>query len=137
MGIEVFAPQDLDYLLALTMNGVFEPVIPSVAWTAVCLAIEHPELPAVDVLDRAVRAHPNDDLAFQFDAEEELSPPHPFAELLRRAFAPHLHPLVLHASLFDLENHDDAVRLHRARIRRRWNRVICCFADRYGIWEPE
>lgn len=122
--------------MALALGGAVEPVIPSVAWTAVCLGIEHPNLPAVDVLDRAVRAHPNDDLDFQFDTDEELSPPHPFAELLRRAFAPHLDPDELLVAFLDEASSDmSTAQSRRARVRRHWNHVLLRFAQRYRLWE--
>lgn len=125
-----------DYLMALALGGAFEPIIPSVAWTAVCLGIEHPNLSAVDVLDRAVRAHPDDDLDFQFDTDEELSPPHPFAELLRRAFAPDLDPdELLVTFLHEASSDDPRARSRRARVRRHWNHVLLRFAQRYRLWE--
>jgi hypothetical protein len=125
------------YFLDLALDDAYEFNGPSVVWTAVCLCIEHPELPALRVLDRAVLAHADEDLDFQFE-EDELHPPHPFAELLRRAFAPQVDPMELYTSLVgDPPTLDTDLIVRRARIKRRWSHALLRFAERYRIWEPD
>lgn len=110
---------------------------PPVVSTALSLWTRQPCLPALEVLDRAMRMHADEDLDFQFDGEHELAPPHPFAELIRRAFAPQFDQNELCMSLVESPLEDRALRTRVARARRRWNRVILRFAERYRIWEPE
>lgn len=69
------------------------------------------------ILDEAMAGRYGEDLDFEFDADE-MRPPHPFAMLLRQAFAPTADPLSLSP-------------------KRRWNLIILPFAQRYGIWEPD
>lgn len=98
--------------------------------TALALWLELPHASALEILDRAMRAHHGEDLDFQFECE--LQPPHPFAELLRRAFAPDLHPTeLLRATELD-EPADPWI----DSIARAWDRAILRFAERYGIWGP-
>lgn len=110
---------------------------PSVVLTALELSAQHPELTALAVLDRAMSLHADEDLDFQFDSEHELAPPHPFAELIRLAFAPQLDATELCMSSFEWPLAPVDLRMRAARARRRWNRVILRFAERYRIWEPE
>lgn len=110
---------------------------PPVVSTALSLWTWQPCLPALEVLDRAMRIHADEDLDFQFDGEHELAPPHPFAELIRRAFAPQLDQIELCMSFVESPLEDRELRTRVARTRRRWNRAILRFAERYRIWEPE
>lgn len=105
--------------------------------TALSLWAQQPNLPALEVLDRAIRTHSGEDLDFQFDAEIELAPPHPFAELIRRAFAPQLDLTEICLSLSGMQFEEGEILSRTIRVRRRWDRAIRRFAERYRIWEPE
>lgn len=94
----------------------FAVVVPSIAEAAVNLFKRHPHRDPLQILDEAIGSRRGEELDFEFD-QDELRPPHPFAMLLRRAFAPTIDP----ASLSP---------------QRRWKLVILPFARRYGIWEP-
>lgn len=89
----------------------------TVAEVAVELSRRHPHREPLRILDEAMDGRRGEELDFEFDVDE-LRPPHPFAMLLRRAFAPTINP----ASLSP---------------KRRWNLVILPFARRYHIWEPD
>jgi hypothetical protein len=89
------------------------------------------------VLDEAMRRHAGEDLDFQFDGEIELAPPHPFAELIRRAFAPQLDSTEISLSLAGVQFQDRKLCSRLLRARRRWERAIRRFAERYRIWDPE
>jgi hypothetical protein len=101
----------------------------AVVSTALSLWAQEPNLPPLQVLDRAMLRHAGEDLEFQFDGEFELAPPHPFAELIRRAFAPDLDPrllvLAIDSSLPELES-----------LSAEWHRAVMRFADRYNLWRP-
>jgi hypothetical protein len=109
---------------------------PAVVATALLLWAENSDLPAIAVLDLAMDLHAGEILDYQFDPELELAPPHPFAELLRRAFAPEIDPADLAASFVDVRIEDRALRVRLDRIRGCWRQAILRFAERYRIWEP-
>jgi hypothetical protein len=125
---------DPSYVHDWTLDGN-DPAPPVVA-TALLLWAEHSDLPAIAVLDLAMRLHAGEDLDYEFDPELELAPPHPFAELIRRAFAPEIDAADLATSFVDVRIEDRVLQGHLDRIRRRWHRAILCFARRYQLWEP-
>jgi hypothetical protein len=107
--------------------------------TALALSLELPDASALEILDRAMRAHDGEDLEFQFECE--LQPPHPFTELLRRAFAPDLDRMELLSATEQLterldEPADPQMRSWIDSIACEWDRAILLFAQRYGIWGP-
>lgn len=85
--------------------------------TALQLWLGLPDASALEVLDLAMQLHSGEDFDFQFECE--LHPPHPFAELLRQAFAPNL---------------DAAAASNTTTLA--WDCAILLFAQRYGIWGP-
>jgi hypothetical protein len=101
------------------------------------LARREPARPALWVLDQVMHAHTGQCLDFAFD-DEELGEPHPFAELIRQAFAPHLDPAEL--TLMEIETDSDAKLTYRARryqrLRGEWNEALLRFAVRYDLWSP-
>lgn len=119
---------------------------PLIVQRAMQLLCEQPMLSALNIIDAAMEGHhgthPN------FDAQdpwsdaplphpgywEDLMPPSPFAELLRRAFDPSFDPrevaLVPMAEL-GLES---ASRERLDKIEDRWQAVIDAFAARYRLW---
>lgn len=105
--------------------------------TALTVLAQQPNLPPLEVLDRAMRTHSGEDLDFQFDSEIELAPPHPFAELIRRAFAPQLDLTEICLSLSGVQFEDREIHSRIVRARRCWDQAIRRFAERYRIWEPE
>lgn len=88
------------------------------------------------ILDRALAGHDSEDLEFAFEYDD-LHPPHPFAELLRRAFAPKLDPTVLLISTLAAEVDDKDWPLQFESAQHEWHTAIMRFAERYGIWNPE
>lgn len=90
----------------------------------------------MQILDRALLGYDRSDLDFAFDFDD-LHPPHPFSELLRQAFAPHLDPLVLLASTLATEVNDLEETPQVTKVRIEWHAAIMQFADRYQIWEPD
>jgi hypothetical protein len=118
------------FLDASLVEGEEQPAVVS---TALSIWAQNPKLAALEILDRAMRQHAGEDLDFQFD-ETELLVPHPFAELIRRAFAPALHAAEL--CLIEMESQDPELRGRIMRARRCWDRAILQFAQRYQIWEP-
>jgi hypothetical protein len=89
----------------------------TVAEVAVELSRRHPHREPLQILDEAIAGRSGEELDYEFDTDE-LRPPHPFAMLLRRAFAPEIDP----ASLSP---------------QRRWNLIVLPFARRYCTWEPD
>ena len=92
----------------------FEPMVVSVALET---ARRHPRRDPLKILDAAIGPWRGRQLDFEFD-DEELRPPHPFAELLRLAFAP-------------------SIPLSSLTYGRHWTHIILPFARRYQIWEPD
>lgn len=112
--------------------------------TAIQLLMELPHAPALAILDRAMKAHTG--LAphwIQFDAPAQyrphpcyasaLRPPSPFAELIRRAFAPQMDPREL--LLLSLGEHtDDSALQSRIRLlETRWQQVLDKFSMYYHL----
>lgn len=87
---------------------------------ALDLAQKHPDWPTVRVIDVAmvghVESHPDFEVAGR-DFADWLSPPSPFAELLRKAFGGHL-PL----EEFSAQS-------------ARWHEVMDAFQSRYRLWQ--
>lgn len=106
----------------------------SVVATALILWLQHPDRPALQILDQAMQAFESEDLNFAFD--DELNPPHPFAELVRRAFAPSLNPAEVFAMIVDLEATSPPSRIRIESTGKEWSLAIERFAERYGIWGP-
>lgn len=101
---------------------------------ALSLWAHRPTEEPLSILDRAMGQFEPHDLDFAFDADQ-LRPPHPFAELIRLAFAPLtagtpiLTPCKADASYLIPEWAPEAM-------HGEWQRIIMCFADRYGLWLP-
>jgi hypothetical protein len=107
----------------------------SVIDTALALWAKYPHVRALEILDRAMQIHPRDgDLERLIDAK--LEPRHPFAELVRRAFAPHLHEMELWLEMLDLEVDvsDPQLQDRLVWVRHEWARAIAQFSERYGLW---
>jgi hypothetical protein len=116
----------------------------SIVDTAIQLLMELPEAPALAILDRTMRAHLGTHPSFSsFDVTarsvphpcyaDELDPPSPFAELVRRAFAPQMDPREL--ALLALPQADTmALELRLSRVREQWREVVDNFAARYRLW---
>lgn len=107
---------------------------------ALDLQLELPNVAAIDLLDHAMREHHGSHLSFCNTGPtavlygDHRDPPSPFAELLRRAFAPQLDPREL-ALIGLAETGGDAELQQRARAAgQRWERVIDSFAARYDLW---
>lgn len=96
--------------------GSFLGAKSSVVEVAIELSRQYPHTDPLEILDCAIGGRYGEELDFEFEADE-LRPPHPFAMILRRAFAPTVDPLSLSP-------------------KRRWSLIILPFAQRYGIWEP-
>jgi hypothetical protein len=101
--------------------------------TALQLWLESPDASALEVLDFAMRSHCAEDFDYQF--EFELYPPHPFAELLRQAFAPHVDASAVLREI-ELEESDPQTGSAFNTAALAWDRAILLFAERYGIWGP-
>jgi len=81
----------------------------------------HPDWSSLQILDVAmdghVETHPDFEVAHADGFRDWLSPPSPFAKLLKGAFGNHLDPA-------DYEPQAD-----------RWHEVIDAFAARYRLWQ--
>lgn len=106
-----------------------------VVQVALSLWAQRPMQAPLSILDRAMASFEPNDLDFAFDADQ-LRPPHPFAELIRLAFAPQLNPgapiLTSIKANFSRRSPESAPEAMHAE----WQRTIMCFADRYGLWLP-
>ena len=115
--------------------------------TAIALLMEQPDAPALTILDRAMQGHEGSHPDFDSWCVlrsgphpafgDDLYPPSPFAELLRRAFAPQFDPR--EAALLALFNQDvdGAVWPRIQAADERWQvEVINRFAERYRLWPP-
>jgi hypothetical protein len=112
--------------------------------TAIQLLMQAPEEPALAILDRTMRSHLGTHPQFSsFDGTarsvphpcyaDELVPPSPFAELVRRAFGPQLDPREL--MLLALPAADTpAIQSRQFEVRERWQEVVENFAARYRLW---
>jgi hypothetical protein len=108
--------------------------------TALQLRAVYPAATALDILDQALEGHRGTAPDFEsFDPVTGMKP-HPayaddtdagtpFAELLRRAFAPTLDPRELLLIPLSAE-----AETRRSAIVRQWHEVIEQFAERYQLW---
>jgi hypothetical protein len=115
--------------------------------TAIQLFMEQPDAPALTILDRAMQGHegthPDFDSCCNVSCArphpaygDDLYPPSPFAELLRRAFAPQFDPR--EAAVLGLVDQDVEPNV-QARLKiadERWQiEVINRFAERFKLWQ--
>lgn len=118
---------------------------PPIVDTAMQLLMELPEAPALAILDRTMRAHLGTSPSFpSFDVvarraphpcyADDLDPPSPFAELIRRAFAPQVDPREL--MLLSLQDPADNLQLdgRLTLVREQWQQAVHHFAARYRLW---
>jgi hypothetical protein len=99
---------------------------------ALSLWAHRPMESALSILDRAMAGCEPHDLDFAFEADQ-LHLPHPFAELIRLAFAPQF--VADNVRLTATGTHAADELLSDARYAE-WHKAIMCFADRYGLWLP-
>lgn len=97
---------------------------------------ERPNEAALTILDSVLANQDAEDLEFAFEYDD-LHLPHPFAELIRRAFAPHLDPTILLISTLAAEVGDRDWPPQFESAQQDWHAAIMRFAERYGIWNPE
>lgn len=111
---------------------------------ALDLQHELPNVAAIDLIDHAMRDYRGTDLSFRNTGPtaalyaDHRDPPSPFAELLRRAFAPQLDPREL--ALIGLAGRPGTDPDLQPRIRaaeQHWQRVIDGFAARYDLWNAK
>lgn len=105
----------------------------SIAVEALCLWAREPRSPALSVLDQIMCGHRGENLDYAFSGAE-LEPPHPFSELLRQAFAPHLSALEILLANLQCELDDPVLRRRYDELRAEWMRVVLEFAVRYDLW---
>lgn len=105
----------------------------AVVQVALHLWREHPCETPLNILDAALAGYRADDLEFEFDYDE-FQPPHPFAELVRRAFAPDLDATELLLTTVDIEPRDPCLRNRIELAREAWHAALSRFADRYRLW---
>jgi hypothetical protein len=126
-------------------DAMSRPAAHPIVETAIQLLMELPHAPALAILDRAMKAHQRGNPNFKsWDVlsrrtphpcyADELDPPSPFAELIRRAFAPQMDPREL--VLISLMNKTDSPELNQriAKLNARWQAVLGKFAERYQLW---
>jgi len=112
---------------------------------AIQLLMELPEAPALAILDRTMRAHLGTNPSFSsVDVTangiphpcyaDELDPPSPFAELVRRAFAPRMDPRELALLALPVKDTNIALQMRLSRVREQWQEVVDNFAARYRLW---
>lgn len=112
--------------------------------TAIQLLMESPEAPALAILDRTMRSHLGTNPSFSsVDVTarsvphpcyaDELDPPSPFAELVRRAFAPQMDPRELMLLALPQAN-NSSLEPRLACVREQWQEVVDNFAARYRLW---
>jgi hypothetical protein len=113
--------------------------------TAIQLLMELPNEPALSILDRAMQGHHGSDPDFEScDVSacsrphpvygDELDPPSPFAELIRRAFAPQLDPRELAMLGLRDESDDPALQKRIQAVADEWHAVVERFGERYRLW---
>lgn len=105
----------------------------SIAIEALCLWARAPHSPPLSVLDEIMCRHHGENLDLAFTGAE-LEPPHPFSELLRQAFAPHLSALDVLLANLQCDLGDPHLRRRYDELRAEWIRVILEFAARYDLW---
>jgi hypothetical protein len=113
--------------------------------SALQLLREVPTMPALDILDAAMKDHEGAHPDFESFDPVTGRKPHPaysddtdafspFGELLRRAFAPNLDPREL-MLLNPIEPHVSTELQARAtKVASQWQEAIEKFADRYRLW---
>jgi hypothetical protein len=111
---------------------------------AIQLLMQTPETPALAILDRTMQSYLGTSPRFSSRESQdktlphpcyadELNPPSPFAELVRRAFAPYLDPREL--MLLALPNGlDPKLNTRVTQIREQWQEAVEDFATRYRLW---
>jgi hypothetical protein len=107
----------------------------AVVEVALSLWTHQPRDTALSILDRAMATCAPDDLDFAFEADQ-LHLPHPFAELIRLAFAPQFVPDTFSVTPINAIGCDAAHELQSEAMYAEWHKAIMCFADRYGMWLP-
>lgn len=123
-------------LLRIFMHAIVEH--------ALALLAEHPDSPAIEILDRAMNghegtspdfeAHPKITCALPYAYSDDTDPASPFGELLRQAFGPELDAReVLLMGLTNLAvSHD--IQNRASAMADAWQGVIDRFAERYNLW---
>lgn len=102
---------------------------------AIGLLLRQPNLPALEILGRAIAEHPYEGFDFaSVDPRsrrcpnpaypDELYPPSPFAELLRRAFDPTMDPRDALLLRLDPEHADASLAARMAAIGERWTASV-------------
>lgn len=111
---------------------------------ALDLQHELPNVAAIDLIDHAMRDCRGGDLSFRNTGPtaalyaDHRDPPSPFAELLRRAFAPELDPRELALIGLAAQGGTDPDLAPRIRAaEQHWQRVIDAFAARYDLWNAQ
>jgi len=101
-----------------------------------------PDIDPLEVLDVAMRTQPQHELRLESDDDplvdlfvEHLDPPSPFAEVVRRAFAPQIS-----RDDFDLiaqqQSPSAPEAVDRVRsVQDEWNRALDAFGRRYALWQ--
>jgi hypothetical protein len=107
----------------------------AVVEVALSLWAHQPMDTALSILDRAIATCEPRDLDFAFEADQ-LHLPHPFAQLIRLAFAPQLVPDNSPLAPIKTTGSDPADELRSEARHAEWHKAIMCFADRYGLWLP-
>jgi hypothetical protein len=112
--------------------------------TAIQLLMELPHAPALALLDRAMKAHAGSAPPWvHFDAPGQrrphpcyasaLRPPSPFAELVRRAFAPQMDPRELLLLSLSDRTDDSALQQRIRLLETRWQQVLDKFSVYYHL----
>lgn len=107
---------------------------------AMDLLCELPNVAALDVLDHAMRSSRGRRPDFRNTGAtaslyaDHRDPPSPFAELLRRAFAPNMDPRDLVLLALRGKSHELHLQLAIASANKRWQEVLDSFCERYDLW---
>lgn len=107
---------------------------------ALDLLCELPHVAALDVLDHAMRAARGRQPDFRNTGPtaalyaDHRDPPSPFAELLRRAFAPGLDPRDMALVGLLGKTRDPQQQSSARAAAARWQEVIDQFSERYSLW---
>ncbi len=105
---------------------------------ALDLLMELPEAPAIEILDLAMRDVSGHVSFENFDPRtramwgDHLDPPSPFAELVRRAFAPRLDPYAW--MLMADQAAGDADPTPQKVVLDAWQDALDRFGQRYNLW---
>lgn len=108
---------------------------------AMDLLCELPNVAALDVLDHAMRSGRGRRPDFRNSGAtaslyaDHRDPPSPFAELLRRAFAPNMDPRDLMLLALRGKNHDMHLQSAISSANERWQEVLELFSERYDRWD--